>query len=301
MSGLTVWSCLASATVQSYGRHVGAGCPNSLIKELHHFRILGEEQYNRYQQYGAEECVLQMGGVLCPSPGCGAGLLPEPGQRRVTCEGANGLGCGDSVDVTEESWLVLFVLVFCAVGNCCSDVDESCHEPHGPDIIHVGSLVNLSGPHLVTLSGPHLVTLSGPHLVTLSGPHLVTLSGPHLVTLSGPHLVTLSGPHLVFHSTMHMLGPEAESELQRLTPQVPAAGACPPLSPSVRTAAAFGTQDLPVRPRALSRGKKSLDPAVTVPESLTVLRGVPDDRVTQKRASAFDKITVQESVLFFQR
>ncbi|XP_042545694.1 E3 ubiquitin-protein ligase parkin [Dipodomys spectabilis] len=71
-----------------------AGCPNSLIKELHHFRILGEEQYNRYQQYGAEECVLQMGGVLCPRPGCGAGLLPEQGQRRVTCEGGNSLGCG---------------------------------------------------------------------------------------------------------------------------------------------------------------------------------------------------------------
>lgn len=71
-----------------------AGCPNSLIKELHHFRILGEEQYNRYQQYGAEECVLQMGGVLCPRPGCGAGLLPEQGQRKVTCEGGNGLGCG---------------------------------------------------------------------------------------------------------------------------------------------------------------------------------------------------------------
>ncbi|XP_059032576.1 E3 ubiquitin-protein ligase parkin isoform X5 [Mustela lutreola] len=71
-----------------------AGCPNSLIKELHHFRILGEEQYNRYQQYGAEECVLQMGGVLCPSPGCGAGLLPEPGMRKVTCEGGSSLGCG---------------------------------------------------------------------------------------------------------------------------------------------------------------------------------------------------------------
>ncbi|KAM7135197.1 E3 ubiquitin-protein ligase parkin isoform 2-T2 [Molossus nigricans] len=71
-----------------------AGCPNSLIKELHHFRILGEEQYNRYQHYGAEECVLQMGGVLCPSPGCGAGLLPEPQQRKVTCEGGGGLGCG---------------------------------------------------------------------------------------------------------------------------------------------------------------------------------------------------------------
>ncbi|XP_049708545.1 E3 ubiquitin-protein ligase parkin isoform X3 [Elephas maximus indicus] len=71
-----------------------AGCPNSLIKELHHFRILGEEQYNRYQQYGAEECVLQMGGVLCPSPGCGAGLLPEAGMRRITCEGGYSLGCG---------------------------------------------------------------------------------------------------------------------------------------------------------------------------------------------------------------
>ncbi|XP_074044098.1 E3 ubiquitin-protein ligase parkin isoform X4 [Macrotis lagotis] len=71
-----------------------AGCPDSLIKELHHFRILGEEQYNRYQRYGAEEWVLQMGGVLCPSPGCGAGLLPEPEVRKITCEPSNGLGCG---------------------------------------------------------------------------------------------------------------------------------------------------------------------------------------------------------------
>ncbi|XP_071286505.1 E3 ubiquitin-protein ligase parkin [Agelaius tricolor] len=71
-----------------------AGCPDSLIKELHHFRILGEEQYNRYQRYGAEECVLQMGGVLCPTPGCGAGLLPEPGLRRIRCEPGNGIGCG---------------------------------------------------------------------------------------------------------------------------------------------------------------------------------------------------------------
>ncbi|XP_073926908.1 E3 ubiquitin-protein ligase parkin isoform X2 [Castor canadensis] len=83
-----------------------AGCPNSLIKELHHFRILGEEQYNRYQQYGAEECVLQMGGVLCPRPGCGAGLLPEQGQRKVTCEGGHDLGCGAQ----------LFASCFCAFG-----------------------------------------------------------------------------------------------------------------------------------------------------------------------------------------
>ncbi|XP_033861240.2 E3 ubiquitin-protein ligase parkin isoform X1 [Acipenser ruthenus] len=77
-----------------YSLPCAVGCPDSLLKELHHFRILGEEQYNRYQRYGAEECVLQMGGVLCPTPGCGAGLLPEDGQRRLECEQRRGLGCG---------------------------------------------------------------------------------------------------------------------------------------------------------------------------------------------------------------
>ncbi|XP_048391634.1 E3 ubiquitin-protein ligase parkin isoform X2 [Stegostoma tigrinum] len=71
-----------------------AGCPNSLIKEVHHFRILGSDQYNRYQRYAAEECVLQMGGVLCPRPGCGAGLLPDAGLRRIECLRQNGIGCG---------------------------------------------------------------------------------------------------------------------------------------------------------------------------------------------------------------
>ncbi|KAL0177430.1 hypothetical protein M9458_026324, partial [Cirrhinus mrigala] len=50
--------------------------------------------YERYQRYAAEECVLQMGGVLCPAPGCGAGLLPVDDGRRVCCELGNGLGCG---------------------------------------------------------------------------------------------------------------------------------------------------------------------------------------------------------------
>lgn len=31
-----------------------------------------------------------MGGVLCPAPGCGAGLIPVDDGRRVCCE----LGCG---------------------------------------------------------------------------------------------------------------------------------------------------------------------------------------------------------------
>ncbi|EMP30323.1 E3 ubiquitin-protein ligase parkin [Chelonia mydas] len=96
-----------------------AGCPDSLIKELHHFRILGEEQYNRYQRYGAEECVLQMGGVLCPTPGCGAGLLPEPEVRKIVCEPSNGLGCGcplqsgfDPFKVNKKSTVNLELFVF---------------------------------------------------------------------------------------------------------------------------------------------------------------------------------------------
>ncbi|XP_067900709.1 E3 ubiquitin-protein ligase parkin isoform X2 [Heterodontus francisci] len=71
-----------------------AGCPDSLIKEVHHFRILGSNQYDRYQHYGTEEYVLQTGGVLCPRPGCGAGLLPDAGLRRIECLLQNGVGCG---------------------------------------------------------------------------------------------------------------------------------------------------------------------------------------------------------------
>uniref|UniRef100_A0A8C7CFZ2 E3 ubiquitin-protein ligase parkin n=1 Tax=Oncorhynchus kisutch TaxID=8019 RepID=A0A8C7CFZ2_ONCKI len=77
-----------------YSLPCAAGCPDSLITELHHFRALGDEQYERYQQYAAEECLLQMGGVLCPAPGCGAGLLPEEDKRMIQCLLSNGLGCG---------------------------------------------------------------------------------------------------------------------------------------------------------------------------------------------------------------
>ncbi|XP_022089923.1 E3 ubiquitin-protein ligase parkin-like [Acanthaster planci] len=70
------------------------GCPDSFIKETHHFRVLGVEQYGRYQRFGAEECLLQDGGILCPSPGCGAGLVPDPGSRRIECVQQAGHGCG---------------------------------------------------------------------------------------------------------------------------------------------------------------------------------------------------------------
>uniref|UniRef100_A0A3P9L2M2 E3 ubiquitin-protein ligase parkin n=1 Tax=Oryzias latipes TaxID=8090 RepID=A0A3P9L2M2_ORYLA len=75
-----------------YSLPCAAGCEDSLIKELHHFRVLGDDQYARYQQYATEECLLKMGGLMCPAPGCGAGLLPSDPCRRVECE--RQLGCG---------------------------------------------------------------------------------------------------------------------------------------------------------------------------------------------------------------
>ncbi|CAL1277966.1 unnamed protein product, partial [Larinioides sclopetarius] len=78
-----------------YSIECPAGCPDSLIKEPHHFKLLGDEQYSRYQRFGAEEYLLQAGGVLCPQPGCSAGLLPpDPECTRVVCEQLGGVGCG---------------------------------------------------------------------------------------------------------------------------------------------------------------------------------------------------------------
>uniref|UniRef100_A0A665WUK7 E3 ubiquitin-protein ligase parkin n=1 Tax=Echeneis naucrates TaxID=173247 RepID=A0A665WUK7_ECHNA len=78
--------------VIGYTLPCASGCVDSLIKELHHFRVLGDEQYDRYLQYGAEECLLMIGGLMCPSPGCGAGLLPSDNTRRVECD--QRVGCG---------------------------------------------------------------------------------------------------------------------------------------------------------------------------------------------------------------
>jgi parkin len=60
-------------------------CTNSFVTEIHHFYLLGKELYEKYQKFGAEECLLQMGGILCPSPDCGCGMLPENNGRSLTC------------------------------------------------------------------------------------------------------------------------------------------------------------------------------------------------------------------------
>lgn len=43
-----------------------------------------------YEQFATEEYVLRHGGVLCPQPDCGAGILVDDDCDKVTCVN----GCG---------------------------------------------------------------------------------------------------------------------------------------------------------------------------------------------------------------
>lgn len=67
-------------------------CENSFIEEVHHFKLLSAEQYERYQRFATEEFVLQAGGVLCPQPNCGMGIIVDEFCIRVHCQN----GCGVS-------------------------------------------------------------------------------------------------------------------------------------------------------------------------------------------------------------
>lgn len=50
-------------------------------------------QYDQYQKFATEEYILRSGGVLCPQPGCGMGILADPDCTRITCIS----GCGVSI------------------------------------------------------------------------------------------------------------------------------------------------------------------------------------------------------------
>lgn len=52
-------------------------CPNSLIEELHHFRIMSTDDYEKYKAFAAEEYLISCGGIICPSPFCGTGFMYE--------------------------------------------------------------------------------------------------------------------------------------------------------------------------------------------------------------------------------
>ncbi|CAG9766782.1 unnamed protein product [Ceutorhynchus assimilis] len=70
-----------------------SGCANSFIKEIHHFRLLDDEHYERYHRFATEEFVLQSGGLLCPQPGCGMGILADPECIRITCQNCKYVFC----------------------------------------------------------------------------------------------------------------------------------------------------------------------------------------------------------------
>ncbi|ERL88686.1 hypothetical protein D910_06069 [Dendroctonus ponderosae] len=75
--------CMSKLTERQFWQHPEYGytliCPNgcadSFIKEIHHFRLLDDVNYERYHRFATEEFVLQAGGILCPQPGCGMGIL----------------------------------------------------------------------------------------------------------------------------------------------------------------------------------------------------------------------------------
>lgn len=80
---------------ETYGYTLGCpvGCENSFIQEIHHFKLLEKDFYERYQVFGTEEYVLkQSGGVLCPQPNCGMGIIVDDSCNRVHCLN----GCGVS-------------------------------------------------------------------------------------------------------------------------------------------------------------------------------------------------------------
>ena len=55
---------------------------------------MGQEQFERYQRFSAEELVLQSGGVLCPQPGCGSGILPDKDETDMECKRVSCRECG---------------------------------------------------------------------------------------------------------------------------------------------------------------------------------------------------------------
>ena len=71
------------------------GCPNSLMAETKHFLVmLDEHEYQRYQQFAAEECLLKAGGVICPQPDCGMGIIVDDASlNKIECHSCQFVFC----------------------------------------------------------------------------------------------------------------------------------------------------------------------------------------------------------------
>ena len=85
---------------KTFGYTLGCpvNCENSLISEHKHLlaTLTDRNDYERYQRFAAEECILQAGGVLCPQPRCGTGIIPDnPEERKVKCQQCQFVFCKD--------------------------------------------------------------------------------------------------------------------------------------------------------------------------------------------------------------
>lgn len=94
-------------------------CDDSHVTSPQHYQMMSAHHYNRYLRFGAEDLVLASGGLLCPQPGCGAGILPDtdhdPSCQRQTCaecgyvfctscgQGAHMGACLPCADMGQES------------------------------------------------------------------------------------------------------------------------------------------------------------------------------------------------------
>lgn len=70
-------------------------CTNSYIDNCHYFHILSSRDYERYQDFAAEEFVLKNGGVICPKANCSQAMLIDKVENctKVCCISCNHLFC----------------------------------------------------------------------------------------------------------------------------------------------------------------------------------------------------------------
>lgn len=71
-----------------------AGCDSSLIQDNHHFYVMGREKYEQYKDFGVEDYLLSTGGIICPNPGCGEGMvLDDNSGRSARCASCQFVFC----------------------------------------------------------------------------------------------------------------------------------------------------------------------------------------------------------------
>ena len=63
-------------------------------------------QYERYHKFGAEELTLSLGGILCPAPNCGQGILVDSNVKCIECP--DKIGCGVSLFGYDNKHLTSF-------------------------------------------------------------------------------------------------------------------------------------------------------------------------------------------------